>query len=139
MTEYEAQIDASLAIADNIEIMSEGKVAASYDKGSDGFKQLISALSAMNKDGYEMPAFGVSIHDLTVKELENGVWLAFNYNDTNSHNGMPFDRLLVQLHPDDCGYNLIRGNGGRYEGRCFYYNLNKGNMSELYNIVIGGI
>ncbi|MDE6549891.1 MAG: hypothetical protein K2M44_00080 [Clostridia bacterium] len=135
MTEYEAQIDSILIAADNIEIMSEGKVAASYDKGSDKYNELVKAIASMNEGGYEMPAFGVSIHNLTIKELLKGSWLVFNYAGAQSHNGMPFDRLLLQIHPDDCGYNVIRGNDGIYDGRCFYYNLNKGNMSALYNLI----
>lgn len=93
-----------------------------------------SELKNLFENSHEMPALGVSIHNETVTELEKGLWLILQYNETKYHNDMPFDELLIKVNKEDYGLNIIRGNNGIYEGRCYYLNLDK-NTSKLYNTI----
>ncbi|MDE5617881.1 MAG: hypothetical protein K2I79_00125 [Clostridia bacterium] len=133
MSENYCDISDTLFRADAIEILCDNASVANLVPSDKDFELLLQNISAMNKDGYEMPAFGVSIDKLTKNEIQKGVWLRFYYNSGCTHNEMPFDELMIKIQPKDCGYNIIRGNSGVYDGRCFYYNLNKGDMSLLYN------
>ena len=95
-------------------------------------QKLNNILSDMLKDGHEMPAFGVSIHTETLKAINNGVWLRLQYNGTQVVDEMNFDELLIQVEPNYTGFNIIRGNRGIYEGRCYYVDLMQKDMSILY-------
>jgi hypothetical protein len=90
----------------------------------------------MLQDSHTMPAFGVSIHTETLKAIKNGVWLKLQYNGTQEVDGMPFDELLIEVNPEFSGFNIIRGNKGIYEGRCFYIDLDNITMELLYDFVI---
>lgn len=85
-------------------------------------------------DARQMPAFGVSIHKLTCEELKSGIWVKFVYEQTMEASGMPFDELLVHVQKDMHGVNIIRGNGGTYNGRCFYLDLD-GTLDKVYNFL----
>ena len=96
-------------------------------------QKLNNILSDMLKDSHEMPAFGVSVHTETLKVINNGVWLRLQYNGTQVVDEMNFDELLIQVEPNYTGFNIIRGNRGIYEGRCYYIDLIQKDMSMLYN------
>lgn len=85
------------------------------------------------EDSFSMPAFAVSLDNLTKEEMKSGLWLEFVFDKTMSINEMPFDSLLVNVNKDQYGINLIRGNDGLYEGRCFYLDLRGKNLDELYD------
>ncbi len=105
-----------------------------YDKDSIEFNELMSAFREMIRDSYEMPAFGVSLHDETVKAMQNGIWIKFDFPEQQAHNEMPFDALLVNIVADYEGFNLIRESENKYTGRCFYLNLDHQNMSDFYSV-----
>ena len=44
---------------------------------------------------------------------------------------MDFEGLLIKVEKDWHGFNLIRKNNGKYDGRCFYLSL-ENSMDELY-------
>lgn len=88
-------------------------------------------INQMLDDSYTMPAFGVSIHTETLKAMQNDVWLKLQYAQTNYVDDMPFDELLIEVNPEFEGFNVIRGNKGIYEGRCFYINLDNNTMEQL--------
>lgn len=90
-----------------------------------------SLLRESLKGARKMPAFGVSLHDETVSAVNSGIWLRFKFSKKYEVDGMPFDEILVQVQKDMYGTNLIRGNDGRYEGRCFYLDL-KNNCDKLF-------
>lgn len=94
---------------------------------------LNNEIEQMLKDSYEMPAFGVSIHTETLNAIQKGVWLKLQYNGTQSANDMPFDELLIEVNYECEGFNIIRGNKGIFEGRCYYINLQNTSMTNLYN------
>ena len=80
-----------------------------------------------------MPAFGVSIDAYTQEALSRGTWLKFNYLQTQTVEDMPFDTLLIELKPDDHGFTIIRGNDGKYEGRCYYVDLGEKSAKDLFS------
>lgn len=122
------------------EIFSEAQMVKVYNDGqeivmsqqvkSDFDTLFVEALD----DARQMPAFGVSIHKLTVEEMKSGIWVKFIYQQTMEADGMPFDELLVHVQKDMHGVNIIRGNGGSYNGRCFYLDL-KGTLDEVYDFL----
>lgn len=81
-------------------------------------------LKQLTDKSYFSPAFGVSLHDQTTNAMQKGYWLEFRYNTQHVYADMPFSKLLIELKPDYYGFNLIRYNDGKYDGRCYYLNLN---------------
>ncbi len=102
------------------------------EKDTQKFDDLFVALL---KDCRVMPAYGVSLHDETMKAIEKGIWLRFQFDETMEINGLPFDELLINLTKDMYGFNVVRGNSGKYEGRCFYIDLPR-NLDTLYEYMI---
>jgi len=103
----------------------------SIQKGEEKFESILTQLKETTKHSHDMPAFGVSIDDLTRDEMKTGLWLELKFDKTQTFNDMPFDSLLIKLEKDCYGFNLIRCHKGKYEGRCFYLSLTK-SMNELY-------
>ena len=86
------------------------------------------------KDSRAMPAFAVSLHDDTMQNVQNGLWIRFVFTAKIEVNGMPFDQLLITIEKDMHGFNVIRGNNGRFEGRCYYISLSD-NLDNVYNFL----
>ena len=102
---------------------------AEVSKGDSRFNEIISRFAKL-LDGYrEMPAFGVSLDNETVEAMKSGEWVELLFDDVYVHNGMPYERLLINVVDGSCGLNLIRYYDGLYEGRCFYVDL-KGNIAN---------
>ena len=86
---------------------------------------------------HQMPAFGVSINEYTVQEMKKGKWLEFVFPEQTECDGMPFERLLINVQKEGYGFNLIRYNAEQgYDGRCFYLDLVNKNTGNLYNILL---
>lgn len=96
-------------------------------------KKLFNEVVASSR---EMPAFGVSLHEETLKAMKEGVWLLFDFGETKDHNEMPFESLLINIEKDTGGVNIIRYYNGQYSGRCFYLDLDK-NFNDLYDYMVG--
>ena len=109
-----------------------------YAKNSDKYNSIYSALMDYVKDAHEMPALGVSLDYETKTEKQNGLWLELHFSKTMHYLDMPFDSLLIKIEKDNSGCNIIRGNHGKYEGRCYYLNTTS-TMENLYNIVLDTI
>lgn len=88
------------------------------------------------KDSISMPAYGVSIDSITKEEMKKGLWIELCYDSTMEINGMPFDSLLFKIEKNSYGINLLRGQQGSYEGRCFYLDLRKNTFNELYDYLM---
>ena len=82
-----------------IKIYNDGNVKT-YNKGSAEFDKIIQLWQITVNSGYEMPAFGVSIHELTMQSLQSGTHIEFVFDEVNYHNDMPFDSLLLSLQPN---------------------------------------
>ena len=66
-----------------------------------------------------MPAFGVSLHNDTLEELQSNTWLEINFSSEQVVNDLNFTALLFKLE-ETAGINLIRKHNSQYEGRCIY-------------------
>lgn len=91
-------------------------------------------LKKLTDKSYFSPAFGVSLHDQTTNAMQKGYWIEFRYNTQRVYADMPFSKLLIELKPDYYGFNLIRFNSGKYDGRCYYLNLNV-SSTEFYKFI----
>ena len=109
-----------------------------YTKNSDEYKSIYNSIMEYVKDAHEMPALGVSLDHETKTEKQNGLWLEIHFAKTMHYLDMPFDSLLIKIEKDNSGCNIIRGNNGKYEGRCYYLNTT-GTMENLYNTVLNTI
>lgn len=122
-------IQECLTSADSIQIIKDGVLVECKEN------RINEELSLMLENSREMPAFSVSIHIDTIKEITRGCWLKLQYRETKVVNDMPFDELLIKVEQNVNGFNVIRGNKGIYEGRCYYIDLDNKSMNGLYNYI----
>ena len=106
------------------------------EKGNDKFEVLINTLKEVTNNSHEMPAFGVSIDELTREDMKNGLWIELCFDGVQSFEAMDFEGLLIKVEKDFHGFNLIRRNNGKYDGRCFYLSL-QNSMDKLYEEIEG--
>ena len=104
-------------------------------KNEDTYNTLFGVFNNMLKDARPMPAFGVSLDAETRDAMKNGTWIEFVFDSTQAHNDMPFDALLINVVPEHTGFNIVRKYQGKYDGRCFYVDI-QGNMQPLYDEII---
>lgn len=109
----------------------DGEIIHFENKDKDKFDKLLCKTLENSRD---MPALGVALHKETIEDMKSGVWVRFIYGKTLERDGMPYDELVISLEKDGYGLNIIRGNGGVYDGRCFYLDL-ENSTSELYDFV----
>jgi hypothetical protein len=105
-----------------------------YDDKSNEFENVLSNISNLFEGSREMPAFGVSLDKETKNAMKKGVWVEIIYKTKTKHREMDFDSLLFEVNGEYTGINVIRGNDSVYEGRCFYFDLNK-NMTSFLNYI----
>ena len=116
---------------DHVEVYQDGKRICYFDDLA-----LLSELKILFSNSREMPAFGVSLHNETVKAMKVGLWIELCFDNKYLHNGMEFEKLLINVENSSTGINLIRYNSGKYEGRCFYIDLIDVDTSKLYKQLI---
>ena len=112
-----------LQYVENFDIFSNGEIEK-IDKDNNKFNGIVLNLKRVFKEGFLLPAFGVSMHQETLNELESGKWLQINFNEEQIQNGLNFNSLLFKLETTQ-GFNLIRKFQDRYDGRCLYLNLSQ--------------
>ena len=83
------------------------------------FNKIKTSLEDLFSNSKLMPAFGVSLHNETLKEMMKGNWLQINFSNEINISGMLFNALLIKLEKTN-GVNLIRLYNNKYEGRCIY-------------------
>ena len=91
-------------------------------KNNDRFLKLKNNIEEVFFNSRLMPAFGVSLHEETIHELKNGVWLKLNFDSEIIKNGLLCNSLLFKLEEVQ-GFNLIRMFNNRFDGRCLYLDL----------------
>lgn len=122
--------------AKSVNVYINGATTA-YIAGDDKFKEICAQWNNMLVGARQMPAFGVSLNGQTVKALKSGVWAEFVLKGQFSTDGMPYEKLLVNVQSEWTGFNIIRYTSERgYDGRCFYYDLIGKNMSDFYNCLV---
>lgn len=117
---------------EQIVIYSDGEIK-SYEKGADQYNDIMASWTRMTDDALEMPAYGVSLDELTRREMTAGLWVEFEFKERLARHNMPFEKLLVKVEEGYRGFNLIRYTAeAGYSGRCFYLQLNDDkNMSDF--------
>lgn len=68
--------------------------------GETARKKVLSALESMSENAVQMPAFGVSIDELTRKDMQKGVWLRLSYAENQSCFGMDFANSPSRSFPN---------------------------------------
>ena len=122
--------------AEKINVYNEGNITV-YNSGDSSFNKILVGWKAMIENAHEMPAFGVSLDRETRKAMNGGEWVEFVFGKTYESNGMPYEKLLVNVNKSWQGFNLIRYNSkGGYDGRCFYYDLVGKNMADFCDILL---
>ena len=113
-----------------------GGIKTAYSAGEEEYNKILVSWNEMIDGAHDMPAYGVSLNHLTVKELEKNLWVEFDFGRALECNEMPFEKLLVQVGKEYYGFNLIRYTSERgYDGRCFYLDLVGKNMNDLYDLL----
>lgn len=132
----EIELEDVFCSAEKITVYNNGTVSV-YGAGEKEFNDILVGWKAMTDGAHETPAFGVSLNRETEKALKKGIWAEFVFGTEYEYNGMPFEKLLINVEKDFCGFNIIRyTNEWGYEGRCFYYDLVGKNMADFYNILV---
>ena len=106
-----------------------------FGKQTKEYNNIINEFNDMLKNSHQVPAFGVSLDKETRQALKSGVWIKFGFDFVGYNQEMPFEALLINVNNDFSGFNVIRINSGKYEGRCYYIDL-MGNMNNLYSLLI---
>lgn len=102
----------------------QGESKKSIKSGEEGFSNIKNRLGEIYKISTLAPAFGVSLHTETQKALKEGTWLKINYGKEKEVNELPFTSLLIKLEEEPLyGFNIIREQNLKYEGRCIYIHL----------------
>ena len=95
------------------------------------YEDIVLRLSKLFENSRLSPAFGVSLHNETLKEMKTGVWLKINFLKEFKKNGLSFNALLFALE-ETSGLNLIRFYNESYEGRCLFLDIfEKVDLKEL--------
>lgn len=123
-----------IEFANSITIYNNGIISEFSEKDSE-FLTIKQAYKTMLENHYEMPAFSVSLHNETINALNDGVWIELGFPRTFTHKQLAFEKLLIKVDKESCGFNLIRFNENKYDGRCFYINLINSTMENLYNTI----
>ena len=129
------------SVANVIDLFCEADMIVFYKEGQQIYlsendqSQIDQLFSDAIEKSYSMPAFAVSIDNLTKKSMKSGLWIEFVFDKTMAASEMPFDSLLINITKDCHGINLIRGNDGIFEGRCYYLDL-ENTMDDVYDFLI---
>ena len=114
-----------------VEIYKDGEV---YLLNQEQQKEFDEIFCEIMQGAIQKPAFAVSLDDLTKEEMKSGFWVKFIFDNTMFKSEMPFDELLFNVTENAHGVNIIRGNDGIYQGRCYYLDL-EGTMNMLYDFI----
>ena len=121
-----------IAVASSVVVYKDGNVTKQQRAEK---QQIINEFEKLLKTGHEMPAFGVALNEDVQAQKQNGLFVEFCFNEMIEYNEMPFCRLLIQIKPEDCGFNIIRYHDAKYEGRCYYVSLGENTMQNFYDFI----
>lgn len=126
-----SNINETIKRAESITIFKGGKLTE-IKKNDEKFNKILNNITDCFFNSRIMPALGVSLDEEMREELKTGNWIQLNFNKTEIVNELPFEALLFRL--DECyGLNLIRETKGKYQGRCFYLDLDE--RTDLLKII----
>jgi len=115
----------------SIKIYTNGDVKT-ISKDEKIFLEINNKLKDLFSNSRIMPAFGVSLDENVKQEIQTDNWIELEYSQTQTLNGLSFDKLLFRL--EECyGFNLIRNFNNSYNGRCIFIDLDK--LTDLNELV----
>lgn len=118
--------------AKSVEVYRDGVVIEMNEQEMNKFEDIFcEALEGAR----QTPAYGVALDELTKEAMKSGVWCKFEFESTHIRSQMPFDELVINIEEGMQGVNVIRGNDGIYQGRCYYLEL-EGNLDKLYDYIV---
>ena len=131
VSNYDNEINVVLQSVASFTVFNNGK-ENKITKKDEGFGKIYSILKSVFSNCRVVPAFGVSLHQETLNEMQEGLWLQINFDEEMCLLDLPFISLLLKM--EKCyGTNLIRKNNNRYEGRCIYLDFTQEiNLKELF-------
>ncbi len=115
----------------SIEIYNNGQQVKMTQSDLDDFEKIFCDAI---EEARQVPALGVAIDNLVKEDMKEGIWIKFIFEKTFIKSEMPFDELLINVQKNSSGFNIIRGNNGIYDGRCYYLELNS-NLDKLYEFI----
>lgn len=124
MLSYYDNENSLVDIVDNIkslEIFENGNIKL-IEATDESFFKIKTNLTDLFSSSRLMPAFGVSMHNETLNEIQKDCWLKINFQNEVEKSGLPFNALIFKLEQVQ-GFNLIRLHNNNYEGRCLYLDL----------------
>lgn len=113
------EIDDIFTETEKINVYNNGS-STTYLVGQKPYEDIMLSWNNLLNGSHEMPAYGVSLNKETLKAMNSGLWVEFDFGKPTEYNGMPFEKLLVEVNKGFYGFNIIRytkQNG--YDGRCF--------------------
>lgn len=127
---YEQNINNVFKNAAAIVLHKNGQ-KTTFKTGSEEFNRMLANLLTAFDNSRIMPAFGVSLHNKTIKMLESDCWLEIEFDGLMFVNELPFNKLLFKLGKV-YGVDLIRQNDNKYDGRCIHIDFGaEKNLQEL--------
>ena len=116
----------------SIEIFENDK-QIKIEKHNPNYKKILNNLFDTFEDSRLSPAFGVSIHEETIKVMQKDSWIKLNFSKEMKKNELPFNSLVFKLE-ETYGFNLIRFYNQKYDGRCIYIDfIEKINLKNILN------
>ena len=115
----------------DIIVISHSSKELTLLKDSFQYEMVLNYIESILENSRQVPALGVAINDEVVAEKKNKDWVEFSFNKICDIDGMFFDALLIFLEKDMGGVNVFRKVDGKYDGRCFYINLDNGVSESL--------
>ena len=129
---YEQKINDIIKTASSIVVYRDGK-RQTFASGQAEFSNILNKILACFENSRIMPAFGVSLHDETLKAMQTGAWVEVVFPAQQELNDLPFTSLLFRLD-NAFGINLIRRHEGKYSGRCIYLEFDaQSDLSKTLN------
>ena len=123
-----------------IDLFSEASMIYIYNNGQqieitdEEMKDFENIFCESISSARQMPALGVAIDEYVKEDMKEGYWVKFIFEKTHIKSEMPFDELLIKIEKNSSGFNIIRGNQGVYDGRCYYLDLD-GNLDKVYDYI----
>lgn len=131
-----ADLNQIIATSESVNIYNDGQVTV-YLKEEPNFCKIMEGWTVLSGNAREMPAFGVSLNNETVKAKNIGLWVEFVFAEQQTHSSMTFEKLLIKVEKQWQGFNIVRySDKDGYSGRCYYLDLVGKDMSQFYDIII---
>lgn len=122
--------------SERISVYTDG-IKTQYSAGDEAYKTILAKWNASLAGSHQMPAFGVSLNRETLESMQSGKWVEFEFGEIYESNGLPFEKLLIEVDKGMYGFNLVRYTKEfGYDGRCIYIDLAGKNLDDFYEFLL---